>query len=368
MLGYSSIDITNFRGIKHLSLNNLSSFNIFTGRNNSGKSTCLEAITLLSSGNKEFKNIFGEDALKFVTFRRGKEEIGWNYLIGNEIGKASITGTRITQKGGETEGVIIGSTLSDLQLDRNDVLLELLNEQMVGERRIISERGVRWERRVGSIKNSLYFYYNGGHEKLACLFGDGKNTDSIVVGKKTRNPLEPLDVLFIGNFEDIQAELHDKSVVDGRLFDVIHRLNQKFTDIQDLRRIGDKLFIFYKNGKHIPLATMGDGFKVSLLVTLSAQTITGGVLILEEPENFLHPGLMMHLVEELMITAKEHGLQIFTSTHSEEFLRFCLERAGDLSVSIIKMNRIDGNFEANIMPKEEALKKINDLGLDLRGF
>ena len=48
MDGFKNIEIKNFRGIDHLKINDLSRVNVFVGQNNSGKSSILEAIHLLT--------------------------------------------------------------------------------------------------------------------------------------------------------------------------------------------------------------------------------------------------------------------------------------------------------------------------------
>lgn len=105
-------------------LNDLSSVNIFTGRNNTGKSSCLEAIALLASGNVSFKNSFKEDMLKFITFRRAHTDIAWNYLLRNKSNKAMIAGFKKINNKLQTSGIVIGKTLEDVGLDENDILVQ----------------------------------------------------------------------------------------------------------------------------------------------------------------------------------------------------------------------------------------------------
>ncbi|MDR1074512.1 MAG: AAA family ATPase, partial [Treponema sp.] len=45
---YSAINITNFRSIAELNLENFKQVNLITGRNNCGKTTALEALFLIS--------------------------------------------------------------------------------------------------------------------------------------------------------------------------------------------------------------------------------------------------------------------------------------------------------------------------------
>ena len=48
MDGFKNVEISNFRGIDHLKIEDFSRVNIFLGQNNSGKSTVLEALSLLT--------------------------------------------------------------------------------------------------------------------------------------------------------------------------------------------------------------------------------------------------------------------------------------------------------------------------------
>ena len=162
--------------------------------------------------------------------------------------------------------------------------------------------------------------------------------------------------------------MHDLAAEKGNLFEVIERLHSKIPNIVDLRKVGDALFVFYKDGKKVPLETMGDGFKASVLVSLAAQTLSKGVLILEEPENYLHPGLMMHLIDELISANVDRNIQIFLSTHSEEFMKFILERSKKSEVSIVRMTGANELLEAEIISRKDAEMHMNELGIDLRGF
>ena len=45
----NSLEIRNFRNLKELKINSLGSVNLFTGKNNTGKSTLLEAIALYAA-------------------------------------------------------------------------------------------------------------------------------------------------------------------------------------------------------------------------------------------------------------------------------------------------------------------------------
>ncbi len=375
---YDVVEITNFRGIKHLAINDLGDFNIFTGRNNTGKSSCLEAIALLSSGNSDFKDVFDQDVLQQITFRRAKSKLSWKYLIHSGAKKSSIFGFKMGENK-ETEGMLIGKTPSDIELGPDDKLLEKINDQLEQKRQtpyrelvyepVGGKKYTERARGIPKIQDKMFFYFNNSKECLAELYETNYEKDVVVVstGKKESHGINK-ESLFIGNIEQIGGELHDRIAETGKLHEVITRLHEKFSDIKDVRQIGDVLYIFFKQGNKMPLDTMGDGFKVTMLITMASHALQNGVLMIEEPENYLHPGLMFHLIEELFISCKEHKIQIFVSTHSDEFIKYTLENAKDLDVSIIKLNKLDDEVEAEVYKKEHALENIEKLSIDLRGF
>lgn len=46
----NSIEISNFKNFRHLKIDNLGAVNLIVGKNNAGKSSLLEAISILASG------------------------------------------------------------------------------------------------------------------------------------------------------------------------------------------------------------------------------------------------------------------------------------------------------------------------------
>ena len=48
MDGFKNIEIKNFRGIDHLTIDDFSRVNVFLGQNSSGKTSVLEAILMLA--------------------------------------------------------------------------------------------------------------------------------------------------------------------------------------------------------------------------------------------------------------------------------------------------------------------------------
>ena len=72
--------------------------------------------------------------------------------------------------------------------------------------------------------------------------------------------------------------------------------------------------------KEIPLEQSGNALKSILLLLADISRSEGSVVILEEPENKLHPRIQGNLIELLADVIKEKGNSIIIETHSEHFL------------------------------------------------
>ncbi|REA04991.1 hypothetical protein DEQ92_01515 [Haloferax sp. Atlit-6N] len=123
----------------------------------------------------------------------------------------------------------------------------------------------------------------------------------------------------------------------------------------------------------VPFHFMGDGFKtiVGILWELFDESNDGDVLLIEEPEQHMHPGYIEQLTRTLIQISKEERLQLFITTHNTDFLEsfiskevqnqygeylqneFCLFQLSE------PMNRF--------LSYEDAKEDMNNLNLDLRG-
>jgi AAA15 family ATPase/GTPase len=158
--------------------------------------------------------------------------------------------------------------------------------------------------------------------------------------------------------DDISDALKERELVD----------NLKFFDTDYLvfeREDGEKY--------QVPYDFMGDGFKaiVGLLWELIDQEIENEIVLIEEPENHMHPGYVAELVHFLIDLARDEDIQFFITTHDHDFIKDFfmdmpekkLEYLED-EFSLVKMD----DFGADVMEYEEAEHHLKDLHLDLRGI
>jgi len=144
--------------------------------------------------------------------------------------------------------------------------------------------------------------------------------------------------------------------------------------VKNLRRLSQK-DIVYQNADNslitIPIQAHGDGF-VSLLNSIRyILKAKNGILIIEEPENHLHPRYVDIFVENLFEYSKKLNVQVFMSTHSIDLIRSALkypETDDEKEMLLISKMTSDGqNVEKFDYTVNEGLKVIDELYLDLRG-
>lgn len=95
--------------------------------------------------------------------------------------------------------------------------------------------------------------------------------------------------------------------------------------------------------------SQGDGLRAYLKLALSLLDEFSSIVLIDEPETFLHPPQRRALGSLIADIAKQHDKQVFISTHDPEFIRGLLNLGNDVKVLNLK--------------KQESLHEIVELDL-----
>lgn len=88
------------------------------------------------------------------------------------------------------------------------------------------------------------------------------------------------------------------------------------------------------------LETRGDGIRSFLGIALSVLASTHQVLLIDEPEAFLHPSQSRAIGRWLGLEAKRRDIQVMVSTHDRDFLLGLLASGGaDAAVTVLHLDR-----------------------------
>ena len=320
-MGYTSLAIENFRSIKKMEMKNLKRINILVGRNNSGKSTILEAFFLLAGlGNPKL-------ALNIHNFRnlpieRDKDfEVMFHYLdfktpitLSGEINgkkrKAVIkphyeNGSKKIglHKKPDGNSPDLSEMSSYLTTKRDSVLDGLETNFILGGRHFTS---------MISIKKDDWELPKQYHEEIEATF------------LTPRNLLLP------------NPKIIDKLTVQKRLSEVTSVLQEIEPKLSDIRLTTDgAIRVDLGEKKLMPINILGDGIRrvVSILSTFAK--IENGIFIIDEIENGFHHHTMSILWKAILAACELYNVQLIATTHSYE----CVQSLAELCEQDKKRNR-----------------------------
>ena len=387
--------LENFRSITDMNINP-SAINLIVGKNNSGKSSLVEAI-YFAFGDLDGVRLFQEHpSMLMNVFKAGSTKIEIQSDIGNHsiaIEKPDIAEILPELKDqldlvlnkfssseelfshyytGRIDQEIISYVFSKIKSDGN---LPMILDTVAGTNAfiVLGESLVNRSIKLTHNSSTKLFMppYNFFHEKnVIGLLTDAIADITNLNNKKNSDKVRLTIHHYLSDFfkismsrrdspvdEDVKEEKYflDKSAF--RRLDQNTRTNINSNDnedateteslrieeiikrnklLTDLERFSFRSIVF-RNGDEtheIPFDLMGDGFfaLVNLLRGLIADPVPS-IVVIEEPERDLHPGYIEQFTKYLVQISKTLGIQFFIISHSEDFINE-LFRLGELDTDI----------------------------------
>ena len=331
-----SLEIKNFRGISEGYIEGFDRLNVFVGKNNSGKSSILEALAILIDPYNiphiiKRRGWFGLDSvLSIFRYRNAEEPI-------------EIKGNGIELK--IKRGIPFADNVEFLVKTKN------FKEEVI----VLDVEHLRLEEKKSTkTEFEVYIDSDGKHQNFVDV--EGKCLESVFIDYKMIQEV---------GLKEAYSKVFEKGYkAHERLINVI---NKVYPDVIDIRLFSEKIGpeVVFENGR-VPMYAMGDGFK-SAYVTLSfLMNIENGYIIYEEPENYQHPSSRELIVEGICESAKIN--QIFISTHSIELIDEILETADvDVKFFVLELDQASGKLSYYSFDAESAKFRRRELEADLRG-
>lgn len=185
-------------------------------------------------------------------------------------------------------------------------------------------------------------------------------------------------ILFI---ENLILEIKGRrSATDAAVVPEVEKRIKEYKLLENLERF-DLDYLVFKNKKApVPYDFMGDGFKamVGLFWYLYSNT-KGRIVLVEEPETHMHPGYIRELVRYIIKLSKEQNMQFFMTTHCGDLINCFLdynlteeltetEKAYlKTNLSIVKLEKSGDGVSRNVYGPDDA-QAVKKLLIDLRGI
>ncbi|MBR1721031.1 MAG: AAA family ATPase [Treponema sp.] len=359
-----SLNIETFRGIQNLKLDSFSGINIFTGDNNSGKTSVLELLDSLSAP------IELQTWLPHIRrTENGRGNITYYEGLRDLFSKANIR----------------NSFINYAVVDSNDKTHEI----SISAQKVLGTVSIRNANRLSNIKFStdekniisnrlhLSFDYNHHENNNYKIYDFQDVLDSFFPKENTPcvcTPVVYVSPIAHGNNAVYLKEILDSSELYPEMLSVLQDFDESIISINQYSSqslANDYCGILSKKFKNaLPLNMYGDGMKKAILLMSAVVVAKNGILLIDEFETAIHTSIMTKIYSWILKTCKKLGVQLFLTTHSKEALQKVLALNSDPylkdEITLYTLYKIDGKNLARRLSAERAIEADENFGQELR--
>ncbi|HEY9803314.1 MAG TPA: AAA family ATPase [Leptolyngbyaceae cyanobacterium] len=364
-----SVKIENFRGFKSFELQQLGRVNLLVGKNNSGKTSILEAIQLLCSRN----NL---EPLRQAMTKRGEfyfdensnnsQELDVrNLFYGHEINigsKFSIAGSNDNLSEElvvSIESRIITSVTQNVT--PNTIFPDLLNHEFIESSEELLFFNINWNNKQGEEPLRRPLSSKGGLaiDHVRRFRGDTKNaapkvqfiTSSSLDAEKM---IELFDQIVLTPEEKLVEQA--VNIIDSKIQRIAPISSIKFRGSLDGSR-GGFFVLLSEINQRVPIGSMGDGVWRMLGLALAIVSAKDGYLFVDEIDTGLHFTAMSDMWRMIWETAKRLNVQVFATTHNSDcwMSLASIAQRDDAAEDGIRIHRIEQGKDKSIVFTEPQI-------------
>lgn len=311
-----SIDITNFRGFDHLKVEDFGQLNVIVGRNNSGKTSLLEALLFIFDCNHPYflvgvnrmRRIQSERMEDFVTYFHGLSAKNIIDIKGNftdkedrgfvrQVSLKAASQSNFTDFAPPNPFTYIDQT-GTIKPDTSPLQIVLESKMENGDKGLFRVRMGENGRPTIEGSNDQRLGEQG-NQNYSTVYLSPISSDFIF--------LEPISTLI-------------KQKAEGKIVALLKEVDDR---INGINIIGDRVYFDYEGADElIPSTIIGDGVRrVLSVVAYLANSTQNTVVFIEEIENGLYYKTHKQLWKAIIAAIRQSGVQIFVTTHSVETLK-----------------------------------------------
>ena len=298
------LQIHNFRGFNALKIDQLSGINLIAGKNNSGKTSLLEAMFLLSSaGNAQMA--VNTNVIRGIESGAPMKDPFWKQLFYNLDMRRHI----------EIKGYYksLGELALEITSERQSATeMPLKRTDGISATNLFDERSLIFQY-TDSVNEEIKSHIRIKEQKLE-VQQPATNIllPAVIILSRTRNSHE--DAMQLGQLRrQKQGDL---------LLKALQVIEPRLQSIEDNSSSGTPM-IWGDIGlsELVPLPAIGEGMSQIARLVLAIASAPDGVVLVDEVENGIHHSVLPDVWRAIDEAAKQFHTQIFATTHSFE----CIE-------------------------------------------
>lgn len=371
----NTIDVVSFRGIQNLKVENLSEINIVTGTNNSGKTSFLEAVMMLSAP---------ESLMNIIKVARVRESAKYPALFRSRLSNFQLFSYLFNKKNEKSTLYIKGNygsshVILNIEGEFQKVMLDeylikdLLNNSMT--------KGSRYKE-IESLEEEVETFM-GQHSYSLNDMQRPKGDNELNFNKYSLD-----DTLKVVRYNPVYFKYNFISSIDHIIKDSINIIikNLEFKkEVLEILNIFDEdiedLVIIETDGRYIhciqskskglmPLSIYGDGIKKVISLASGIISSKEGILLVDEIETSIHTKIMQRIFHWLIESCRKFSVQLFLTTHSlevvDEILNANSSAIATDSLRLVTLKKNETKTIARVLSGKEAIKLRNNFDMELR--
>lgn len=365
------LEIKNFKSLAKCRIDGLARVNLIVGKNNVGKSSLLEALSLLlADGSPRYIQQLLRDRGISADMRpvaiRGRGEVIQRALASLYTGRdvAAFSREPIAIEAEIDEGGHKGVDLRLGFMIRNFPNHEVVDSEAAETTDVVIENGLEMYAGLFVNNSSGDKFYRISDRGLMTSFTDAASEfrEFQFVRPSSVHSTDN-DRLFDGiAMTGLQQNLIDAlNIIDPRIRDV-NFLN----DPMALRGDRVPIVVLKDDDTRYPLRSMGDGVNRILTIVLSMLNCKGGALLVDEFENGLHYTALCDLWEMIFHLAEVLGVQVFATTHSSDCINSFIKADKRGEGALIRLETRNGGIIGVPYTDRDELNYIRDNNVEVR--
>jgi len=372
---FDRLQISGYRGFNMLDLPQLGQVNIFVGNNNSGKTSLLEAISILCNPLDPFQWLEVAQRRLYlgrsIAVRPNIQSLKWvfpqnistssNEFYQSEIsieasGKAPILGLKASL------GEIYGSSVEKNNRERlSEDISSTENDSILSGIEIEVEASIR------TLQINLFTSTNIELSNKSFQFWENerfvqKKRNKSFVNHATVFPSYSSSDPILNSLTQIILKEEDGK---NELVKLIQSFDDNIIDIIILAPTDRAvLYIKHKELGIVPFYIFGDGLKRTLVIALILLTTKNGLLLIDEIETSIHVSALSRVFSWLVQTCYKREIQLFVTTHSLEAIDAMLSTDIEENIVAFRLNskgQPPQRFSSNLLHRLRS-----ERGLDVR--
>lgn len=355
-----SLEVDGFRAFRHLRIETFGRVNIITGKNNSGKSSLLEAIRILATG-ATLRTIY--DILSYREELGAASEIDKNYSP-NDIAPFCNLFYGFPNLAASKQGFSISAN-GDLPtaVSKMNAQISWFVRKTDPDRQTVSYELASGDLFDDSDSFPALNMDIGGRKRVVPMDRLQRRVSARGQPDENLNPCVYLDP-FSSRTTGQMGALWDAIALTDAEPELVKALRVISDDIQAVSMIGSDYpstrprTAIVKSGRHaspLPLRSFGDGVNRLFGIILSLCNARNGVLLVDEIENGLHYSVQEDIWRTIFRLAKSLNVQVFATSHSWDCVSAfqCAARESPEDGVLVRLTKKGGDVIPTVFREEE---------------